>query len=118
MNFHKECLKQIGKVKLDPLRIALEYATRHPKEFLQFVAPELIKPKVVKVHVCTDIGASYPFSADLTIGQDVFDKCKLSALNGIKNNRMLYAIKDIRGLTHCGLMEGKCFYDMVKRGEL
>lgn len=117
MNYHKECLRQLGKGNLDPMRIAHEYAASHPKEFLQFVAPEMIKRKVISVRVCTDVGSSYPFTGTITMGQDVFEKCLTAAKDGVKSGMQISAIKTIRTLTNSGLREAKCFFDMVKRGE-
>jgi len=115
MNYHKECLRLLGEGKVTFSLVVHEFAARHPKEFLQVVAPALIKPKVIIVKINTPPGQTYSFSGEMTMREDVFDKCVKAAR---EEASIISAIKTIRTLTHCGLTEGKCFYEMVQRGAM
>jgi hypothetical protein len=120
MNYHKECLRLLGEGKVNMYHAAHEFAAKHPKEFLQFIAPSMVpvKPKIINVKIHTEYGNAYPCSSTLKMSEDVFAKCKTTVLETHSSLQMLTAIKTIRSLTNCDLKDGKCFYDMIKRGEL
>lgn len=105
MNYHSECLRQLGKCNLDYNRIAHEYAARHPKEFLEFVAPDMF-PKTVTIKLTETVTN--------TLDKAVFKRCKQAA----KELMLLPAVKTIRELTGWGLFEAKILRDKIVAGTL
>lgn len=114
MNYHKECLRLIGRGNLDFMAMAHEFAARHPKEFIQIAAPGLIREtKRVMLRLKTYNGSPLP---EFEIDGDLLKRCKKEAYHYLGKNQKILAIKGVRALTGWDLLTSKSFVESVESG--
>lgn len=116
MNYHKECLRLIGCGNLNLIKIAYEFAARHPKEFIQFVAPNMIENnKKIKICLKDSQGIILP---EFEIDEKLMQKCKETVIQSLNKNNKIVAIREVRNLINFDICTAKAFVEAVQSGNL